>query len=79
MLESAQKIKKIDLNYYPINHQWFKCGYIFFCVICRTQNCRSYTQRLLTKKRKKKKEGMKERKKKTTFSKHLQVILGKFP
>ena len=28
MLESAQQTKKIDLNYYAINHQWFRVTYI---------------------------------------------------
>ena len=67
MLESAQQIKKTNVNYYAINHQWFNCGYIFFCVICRTQNCRSYPQKhakIVNKKKKKKrkKERKKERK-----------------
>ena len=46
MLESAQHTKKIDLNYYVINHQWFR-GDILFCVICRTQIRRSYLYRHL--------------------------------
>ena len=28
MLESAQQTKKIDLNYYVINHQWFRVTYV---------------------------------------------------
>ena len=28
MLESAQQIKKIDLNDYVFNHQWFRVTYI---------------------------------------------------
>ena len=31
MLESAQQTKKIDLNYYVINHQWFRVPYIILC------------------------------------------------
>ena len=36
MLESAQPTNKVDLNYYVINHQWFRV-LILSCVICRTQ------------------------------------------
>ena len=35
MLESAQQTRKIDLNYYVINHQWFRVTYI---ILCNLQN-----------------------------------------
>ena len=33
MFKSAQQTKKliIDLNYYVINHQWFRVAYIILC------------------------------------------------
>ena len=31
MLESAQQTKKIDLNYYVINHQWFMVTSVILC------------------------------------------------
>ena len=31
MLESAQELKKIDSDYYVINHHWFRVAYIIFC------------------------------------------------
>ena len=43
MLESAQQIKKIDLDYYVIKYHWFRVA----CVISRTQICRSSLQRHL--------------------------------
>ena len=43
MLESAQQTNKIDLNYYVINHQWFKVAYI---ILCNLQN--TYLQILST-------------------------------
>ena len=61
MLESAQPTNKVDLNYYVINHQWFRV-LILSCVICRTQiwdpayknNSWQTYQWLLTKKERKK-------------------------
>ena len=61
MLESAQPTNKVDLNYYVINHQWFRV-LILSCVICRTQiwdpayknNSWQPYQWLLTKKERKK-------------------------
>ena len=44
MLESAQQIKEIDLDYYVINHQWFRVAYI---ILCNLQN--TNLQILLTK------------------------------
>ena len=44
MLELAQNIKKIDLDNYVINHQWFRVAYI---MLCNLQNTNS--QILLTK------------------------------
>ena len=38
MLESAQQIKKIDLDYHVINHQWFRVAYI---ILCNLQNTNS--------------------------------------
>ena len=38
MFESAQQIKKIDLDYYVINHQWFRVAYI---ILCNLQNTNS--------------------------------------
>ena len=35
ILESAQQIKEIDVDYYVINHQWFRVAYI---VLCNLQN-----------------------------------------
>ena len=40
MLESAQQTKKIDLNYYVINHRFFSVDYIIFCIF---QNKNSQT------------------------------------
>ena len=31
MLESTQQIRKIDLDYYVINYQWFRVAYIILC------------------------------------------------
>ena len=31
MLEPAQQIKKIDLDYYVTNRQWFRVAYIILC------------------------------------------------
>ena len=28
MLETTKQIKKIDLDYYVINHEWFRVAYI---------------------------------------------------
>ena len=44
MFELAQQIKKIDLDYYVINHQSFRVAYI---ILCNLQNTNS--QILLTK------------------------------
>ena len=78
MLELAQKIKKIDLDNYVINHQSFRVAYI---MLCNLQNTNS--QILLTKTppgnpvtdyyQKKKKK--KEKKKSKHFCKHLLGIL----
>ena len=38
MLESTQHTKKIDLNYYVINRQWFRVAYI---ILCNLQNINS--------------------------------------
>ena len=38
VLESAQQIKKIDLDYYLINHQWFRVACI---ILCNLQNINS--------------------------------------
>ena len=35
MLESTQQNKKIGLDYYIINHQWFSVAYI---ILCNLQN-----------------------------------------
>ena len=82
MLESAQQTKKVDLNYYIINHQWFRVAYII-CVICKTHIRKSCLQRqhvatlslIINKKRKK------ERIKKDSkhFPKLLPGILREFP
>ena len=45
MLESEQQVKKIDLEYFVINHQWFRVAYI---ILCNLQNTNS--QILPTKK-----------------------------
>ena len=44
MLELTQQIKRIDLDYYVINHQWFRVAYI---ILCNLQNMNS--QNLPTK------------------------------
>ena len=44
MLELAQKIKKIDLDNYVINHLWFRVAYIMLCNLRNTNS-----QILLTK------------------------------
>ena len=72
MLESAKQLKKIDLDYYVINHQWFGVVYIFFCIICRTQIGRSCLQSHLMATlslviNKKKKERKKKKEKIETF------------
>ena len=36
MLESAKQIKKINLDYYVINHQWFRVALIIFCNLHNT-------------------------------------------
>ena len=36
MLESTQQIRKIDLDYYVINHEWFRVAYIIFCKLQNT-------------------------------------------
>ena len=36
MLESVQQIKKIDLDYYVFNHQWFRVAYIILSNIQNT-------------------------------------------
>ena len=46
MLESTQKIVKIGLHYYVINHQWYRVGYIIMCNL-QTQISRSCLQRHL--------------------------------
>ena len=83
MLELAQQIKKIDLDYYAIvisDIGWL----ILFCVICRRQIRRSCLQRrllatlLLIINIKKKKE-KKKKKIQKTFCKHLLGILVGFP
>ena len=38
MLESTQQIKKIDLDYYVINHQWFRVAYIILCNLKNTNS-----------------------------------------
>ena len=38
MLESEQQVKKIDLEYFVINHQWFRVTYI---ILCNLQNTNS--------------------------------------
>ena len=65
MLESAQQTKKIDLNYYAINHQWFRVTYIILSnlqnknwLILPTKTPPGY----LVKISKKKKERSKEKK-----------------
>ena len=35
MLDSTQKVKEIDLDYYVINHQRFRVAYI---ILCNLQN-----------------------------------------
>ena len=40
MLESTQQLKKIDLDYYVINHQWFRVAYI---ILCNLQDTNSQT------------------------------------
>ena len=89
MLESAQQIKKIDLDYYVINHQWFRVAYIILCNLQNTNSQILPTKRLpgnwsLTKKKGKEKKGKKFRKKETFkeskyFCKHLLGVLGGFP
>ena len=83
MLESAQQTKKVDLNYYIINHQWFRVAYII-CVICKTQIRKSCLQRqhvatlslIINKKKKKERKNKKDSK---HFSKLLPWILREFP
>ena len=36
MLESAEQTKKIDLNCYLVNHQWFRVVYIILCSMQNT-------------------------------------------
>ena len=38
MLESTQQIRKIDLDYDVINHQWFRVVYIIFCNLQNTNS-----------------------------------------
>ena len=38
MLELAQQIKKIDLDYYVINHQRFRAAYTIFCNLQKTNS-----------------------------------------
>ena len=75
MLESTQQIKKIDLGYYVIIHQWFEVAYN---ILCNLQN--TNLQILSTKTLPAnpvidyKKEGIKKGSK--HFCKHLPGILG---
>ena len=38
MLESTQQIKKIDLDYYIFNHQWFRVVDIILCNLLNTNS-----------------------------------------
>ena len=38
MLESEQQVKKIDLEYFVINHQWFRVAYIVLCNLRNTNS-----------------------------------------
>ena len=45
-LESTQKIKAIDLDYYVINHQWFRVVYIILRNLQSTDSHILLTKRL---------------------------------
>ena len=81
ILESAQQIKKIDLDHYIINHQWFKLAYT---ILCNLENTNSQILPTLPGNWSLTKKGKKFREKETFkdskhFCKHLLGILGGLP
>ena len=81
MLKPAQQTKKINLNYFVINHQSFRLAYI---ILCNLQNSKSQilpTQiapgNLITNYYQKKSK-KKERKNKTKFKTVLQAFTRNF-
>ena len=86
MLESAQQIKKIDLDYHAINNQWFRVAHVILC------NFRNTNLQILPKKtppgnpsliiNKKSKKKKKEKEKKLIwkhFCKHFLGVLVGYP
>ena len=83
MLESAQQIKKIDLDDYVFNHQWFRVTNIILHNLQNTNLMISPTKtppgNPITDYQQRKKEKEKRKKNSKHFCKHLLGILVGFP
>ena len=83
MLESAQQIKKIHLDDYVFNHQWFRVTNIILCNLQNTNSMILPTKtppgNPITDYKQKKKRKKRKKKKSKHFCKHLLGTLVGFP
>ena len=83
MFESAQQIKKIHLDDYVFNHQWFRVTNIILCNLQNTNSMILPTKtppgNPITDYKQKKKRKKRKKKKSKHFCKHLLGTLVGFP